>query len=152
MEQYMFDINEIMKCVPHRYPFLLIDRIIDFEAGKTTTTLKNVTVNEAQFQVHFPGKPIFPGVYIVENMAQSACFLMIKSAGSGADPDAVYYLGKIGRMSFFKPVQPGDQLITKIDIVKALGSSALVTAESRVDDILVAKGELSFGVGRQQDA
>jgi 3-hydroxyacyl-[acyl-carrier-protein] dehydratase len=142
----MFDIEEIMRTVPHRYPFLLIDRVLSFDAGTSVTTLKNVTINEAQFQGHFPGKPVFPGVYIAENMAQSACFLLIKSAG-GIQTSTVYYLGKITRLSFVKPVHPGDQLITTVEVIKTLGNSALVSAASRVGDELVAKGEMSFGTG-----
>jgi beta-hydroxyacyl-ACP dehydratase FabZ len=144
----MFDIEEIMKNVPHRYPFLLIDRILAFEADKSVTTLKNITINEAQFQGHFPGKPIFPGVYILENMAQSACFLLIKSAG-GKDDSAVYYLGRINKAAFLHPVTPGDQLITTITLEKKLGGMALVSAESKVGETVVARGELSFGMGKK---
>jgi 3-hydroxyacyl-[acyl-carrier-protein] dehydratase len=143
----MFDIEEIMRNVPHRFPFLLIDRILEFDTGKSVTTLKNVTINEAQFQGHFPNKPIFPGVYIIENMAQSACFLLIKSTG-GKDDSAVYFLGRVAKMAFLKPVTPGDQLITTIEVVKSLGGMALVSAESKVADTVVARGEMSFGVGR----
>lgn len=142
----MFDIEEIMKNVPHRYPFLLIDRVLEFTANESVTTLKNVTINEAQFQGHFPGKPIFPGVYIVENLAQSSCFLLAKSAG-GIDENKVYFLGKISKVSFMKPVVPGDQLITTIKIEKIFGPSAMVSARAKVDGKTVAKGELMFGVG-----
>jgi beta-hydroxyacyl-ACP dehydratase FabZ len=142
----MFTVEEIMKNVPHRYPFLLIDRVMAFAANETVTTLKNVTINEAQFQGHFPGRPIFPGVYIIENMAQSACFLLAKSAG-GVDDSKVYYLGKVSKMSFLKPVVPGDQLVTTITVIKLFGPSALVSAVSKVDDATVAKGEMMFGVG-----
>lgn len=141
----MFDIEEIMKNVPHRYPFLLIDRVIDFSENESVTTLKNITINEAQFQGHFPGKPIFPGVYIIENMAQSSAFLLAKSAG-GIDENKVYFLGKVKNVSFMQPVQPGDQLITTITVIKLFGQSALVSAVSKVDDKTVAKGELMFGV------
>ena len=142
----MFDVEEIMRNVPHRYPFLLIDRVLDFTAGSKVTTLKNVTINEAQFQGHFPGKPVFPGVYIIENMAQSACFLLIKSAG-GVDENKVYFLGRVAKMAFLKPVTPGDQLITTIAVTKSLGGMALVAAESKVGETVVARGEMSFGTG-----
>jgi 3-hydroxyacyl-[acyl-carrier-protein] dehydratase len=144
----MFDIDEIIRNVPHRYPFLLIDRVLDFIPNQKTTTLKNVTINEAQFQGHFPQKPVFPGVYIIENMAQSACFLLIKSCAGGVDPNTVYYLGRVNRVTFKKPVRPGDQLITGITVIKLLGTSALVEAVSRVDGEMVAKGELMFGIGK----
>lgn len=142
----MFDIEEIMKNVPHRYPFLLIDKIIEFSANESVTTLKNITINEAQFQGHFPGKPIFPGVYIIENMAQSSAFLLAKSAG-GVDESKVYFLGRVNKVSFTNPVTPGDQLITTIKVEKIFGSSAMVSAVSKVDDKTVAKGELMFGMG-----
>ena len=142
----MFDIEEIMRYVPHRYPFLLIDRVTDFAAGERVTTLKNVTVNEAQFQGHFPGKPVFPGVYIIENMAQSACFLLIRSSGS-LDAGKVYYLGRVNRMTFRKPVVPGDQLVTTVTVVKRMGESAVVEARAVVDEGVVARGELFFGCG-----
>ncbi len=141
----MFDIEEIMKNVPHRYPFLLIDKVLEFSANESVTTLKNITVNEAQFQGHFPGKPIFPGVYIIENMAQSSAFLLAKSAG-GVDKSKVYFLGRVNKVSFKNPVIPGDQLITTIKVEKLFGSSAMVSAVSKVDDKTVAKGELMFGM------
>ena len=142
----MFDIEEIMKNVPHRYPFLLIDRVLEFFENESVTTLKNITVNEAQFQGHFPKKPIFPGVYIIENMAQSSCFLLVKSGG-GLDENRVYFLGKVNKITFKTPVRPGDQLITTVNIVKIIGTSALISAISKVDNKMVAKGEMMFGIG-----
>ena len=142
----MFDIEEIMKNVPHRYPFLLIDRVLDFKANESVTTLKNITINEAQFQGHFPQKPIFPGVYIIENMAQASCFLLAKSAG-GVDESKVYFLGKVSKVSFMKPVVPGDQLITTVTVEKLFGPSAMVKARAKVGDKTVAKGEMMFGIG-----
>ncbi len=142
----MFAIEEIMNNVPHRYPFLLIDRVTAFEPGATVTTLKNVTINEAQFQGHFPGRPIFPGVYIIENMAQSACFLLAKSAG-GLATDKVYYLGKVSNATFRKPVVPGDQIFTTVTITKNLGGMAMVEAVAKVDGATVAKAEMSFAMG-----
>jgi 3-hydroxyacyl-[acyl-carrier-protein] dehydratase len=143
----MFDILEIMKNVPHRYPFLLIDRVTAFEAGKSVTTLKNVSINEAQFQGHFPGRPIFPGVYIIEHQAQSACFLLAKSGG-GIDENTVYYLGRVGKMAFRRPVVPGDQIRTTIVIEKQMGSNAMVSAKSFVGEELAASGEMMFAASR----
>lgn len=144
----MFDINEIMRNVPHRYPFLLIDRVLEFEESKKVTTLKNVSINEAQFAGHFPQKPVFPGVYIIENMAQSACFLLIKSGAGRIEPETIYYLGRVNRMTFKRPVSPGDQLITEITVLKVIGLSAVVEAVSKVDGEIVAKGEMMFGSGK----
>jgi len=146
----MFDIEEIMRNIPHRYPFLLIDKIIDFKKNKSVTVLKNITINEAQFQGHFPNKPIFPGVYIIENMAQSACFLITKSNNS-SDENKIYYLGKVNKMSFLHPVQPGDQLITSITVEKMIGKNAFVSAHSKVEDKIVAKGELFFAEGNNKE-
>jgi 3-hydroxyacyl-[acyl-carrier-protein] dehydratase len=143
----MFDIDEIMRNVPHRYPFLLIDRILAFTPRESVTSLKNVTINEAQFQGHFPTRPVFPGVYIIENMAQSACFLLAKSAG-GIDPDVVYYLGRVDKIMFKRPVRPGDQLITTIKIEKQIANTALVSAKATVDNELVAKGEMMFSASK----
>jgi 3-hydroxyacyl-[acyl-carrier-protein] dehydratase len=139
----VFDIEEIMRNVPHRYPFLLIDRVIAYEADRSVTVLKNITINEAQFQGHFPGRPVFPGVYIIENMAQASCFLLAKSAG-GVQRDMVYYLGKVAKMSFRRPVIPGDQLMTAITIEKRIGMNAIVSAQAFVDEAKVASGEMMF--------
>ncbi len=142
----MFDVEEIMRNVPHRFPFLLIDRVTEFTPNETVTTLKNVSINEMQFMGHFPGKPIFPGVYIIENMAQSSAFLLAKSAG-GVDESKVYFLGKVAKASFRKPVVPGDQLVTTITIEKLFGPSAFVNAVAQVDGKTVAKSEMMFGIG-----
>lgn len=144
----MFDIEEIQRNVPHRYPFLLIDRVLEFEADKTARTLKNITINEAQFQGHFPNKAVFPGVYIIENMAQSACFLLIKSA-EGPTEGTVYYLGRVSKMSFLSLVVPGDQLVTTVEVIKKIGSNAMVSAQSHVGETLVAKGDMMFGTGTE---
>jgi len=143
----VFDIEEIMRNVPHRFPFLLIDRVLEFEKDTRVTTLKNVTINEAQFQGHFPSRPIFPGVYIIENMAQSGCFLLIKSAGD-MDANAVYYLGRVMKMTFRKPVRPGDQIVTKVTVVKKMGPTAMVSCESFVGGGLVASGDMMFAKGQ----
>jgi 3-hydroxyacyl-[acyl-carrier-protein] dehydratase len=145
----MLGIDEIMKFVPHRYPFLLIDRVLEFQENVSATTLKNISINEAQFQGHFPQKPIFPGVYCIENMAQSACFLLAKSAGR-LEMNALYVLGKVQKVSFHQPVYPGDQLITVVTLDKKFGDAALVSSCSRVDGKTVAKGEMMFSMIREQ--
>jgi 3-hydroxyacyl-[acyl-carrier-protein] dehydratase len=142
----MFDVEEIMRNVPHRYPFLLVDRILEFKENETVTTLKNISINEMQFLGHFPGKPVFPGVYIIENMAQSSAFFLAKSAG-GVDESKVYFLGRVNKASFRKPVVPGDQLITTVTVEKIFGPSVAVNAVARVEDMTVAKAELLFGIG-----
>jgi len=139
----LFDIKTIMQFVPHRFPFLLIDRIMEFEPNTRVVARKNVSINEAQFQGHFPGEPVFPGVLISEHMAQAACFLLSKSAGE-LDTSKVYYLGKVKNMAFRKPVVPGDTIDTEVKIITAVGGMAMVEAVSKVDGVLVAKGELAF--------
>jgi beta-hydroxyacyl-ACP dehydratase FabZ len=143
----MLDIQEIMRFVPHRYPFLLIDRVMDFVPDQSVTVLKNVSINESQFQGHFPGQPILPGVYLIENMAQASCFLLAKSAG-GLKEGMTYVLGKVAKCSFMQPVVPGDQLITTVRVDKIFGDSAMVTAKAVVNGTTVAKGELMFGLRR----
>lgn len=143
----MFNIQEIMKNIPHRFPFLLIDRVTEFVPKESVTVLKNVTINEAQFQGHFPANPVLPGVLIIENMAQAACFLFSKSSG-GIDEKVIYYLGKVNKAAFKKPVIPGDQLITKITVDKIFGDTMAVTGRAYVDENLVAKSELLFGMQR----
>ena len=139
----MYSVEEIMEFVPHRYPFLLIDRVTEFKENETATALKNVSINEAQFQGHFPGKAVLPGVMIIENMAQTSCFLLAKSAG-GLESDKVYYLGKVKNASFMKPVVPGDQLITTVTIEKTIGAMSLVKAIATVDGKKVARAEMAF--------
>ena len=140
--------EDILKNVPHRYPFLFIDKILDFKADNSVTVAKNVSFNEAQFQGHFPERPVFPGVYIIEHIAQAACYLLAKSSG-GIDNNTVYYLGRVGKFSFIHPVYPGDQIITTVKIEKKFGDSASVTAKAVVENKTVAKGELMFGAKRQ---
>jgi 3-hydroxyacyl-[acyl-carrier-protein] dehydratase len=143
----MFDIQEIMKNVPHRYPFLLIDRVVDYVPNESVTVLKNVSINESQFQGHFPGQPILPGVYIIENMAQASCFLLAKSAG-GLKEGTTYVLGKVVKCTFLQPVVPGDQLVTTVNVEKIFGESAAVKARAAVNGKVVAKSEMMFGMRR----
>jgi len=138
-----FDVKTVMDYVPHRFPFLLIDRIVEFDKDERVVARKNVSVNEAVFQGHFPGDPIFPGVLISEHIAQAACFLLSKSAGE-LDKSKVYFLGKIKNMAFKKPVRPGDVIETEVKIITKVGQMAMVEGISRVDGHVVAKGELSF--------
>jgi len=136
----MLDINEVMGFLPHRYPFLMIDRILEFEADKRVVGLKNVTINEPFFQGHFPGEPIMPGVLIVEAMAQAAGILGL-SRLSQTNAAAVYFMG-IDRVRFRKPVRPGDQLIIKADLLRQKGTIFKMQGHVFVDDQLVAEAEL----------
>lgn len=137
----MFDINEIMKNLPHRYPFLLVDKITEFEAEKSITGIKNVTINEPFFQGHFPGHPIMPGVLIVEAMAQVGGLLAFKSDPEKTEGKVVYFMG-IDKAKFRKPVLPGDQVRLVVTVLKQRRSIWSFKGEAFVDDALVAQAEL----------
>lgn len=135
----MIDIKEILTILPHRYPFLLIDRILDFEAGKSARGLKNVTANEPFFPGHFPGHPIMPGVLIIEAMAQVGGVLAFKS--SQVNNKVVYFMG-IDKARFRKPVLPGDSLELQLTVTKCRGTIWAFKGEAFVAGSLVAEAEL----------
>ncbi len=136
------DIHDIMQHLPHRYPFQLLDRILDYEVGKTLTALKNVTNNEPFFQGHFPGRPIMPGVLILEAMAQATGILAFKTAGHVPDGSSLYYFVGIDNARFKQPVIPGDQLIIQVDFVKEKRGIWKFDGEARVDDNVVCSAVL----------
>ena len=136
------DINDILEHLPHRYPFLLVDKVIDFVPGKSLLALKNVTYNEPQFTGHFPQKPIFPGVLVIEALAQATGILAYKSTGTKANNDSLYYLVGIDKARFKRPVKPGEQLILKVEVIKNMCGVWKFKAEATVDDQLVASAEL----------
>ena len=113
------DITEIREYLPHRYPFLLVDRVIDLDLGKTITAIKNVTINEPFFDGHFPGLPIMPGVLIIEAMAQAAGILGFKTLDKKPSDGSIYMFVGADKMRFKKPVVPGDQLTLKAAIVSS---------------------------------
>jgi len=112
------DIYEILQHLPHRYPFLLIDKVTDYEVGKHLTAIKNVSHNEPHFSGHFPGRPIMPGVLILEAMAQATGILAFKTTGSIPNGDSLYYFVGIDKARFKQPVIPGDQLEIRVEFVK----------------------------------
>ena len=134
------DSTEIQSILPHRYPFLLVDRIEELEIGKRVIGIKNVTVNEPFFQGHFPGRPIMPGVLIIEAMAQVGGVLAFKSANQGG-AKLVYFMG-IDKAKFRKPVLPGDRLRFVVDILKARHPYWKMRGEAYVEDSLVCEAEL----------
>ncbi len=133
------DINEILRILPHRYPFLLIDRVVELEEGKYAKGIKNVTINEPFFKGHFPGHPIMPGVLIVEAMAQVGGILAFKSAN--VTNKAVYFMG-IDKARFRRPVLPGDRLVLTLEVQKTRGSVWMFKGLAHVDDKLAAEAEL----------
>jgi 3-hydroxyacyl-[acyl-carrier-protein] dehydratase len=112
------DINEILNLLPHRYPFLLIDRVTEFEEGKSLVGYKNVSFNEPFFQGHFPQKPVMPGVLILEALAQATGLLAFRTVNRGAERDSLYYFVGIDKARFKRPVEPGDQLQLSVELIK----------------------------------
>jgi len=136
----MMDIKEIQKLLPHRYPFLLVDRIIDIEPGIKAVGIKNVTINEGFFQGHFPGHPIMPGVLIIEALAQVAGILAFRSGAS--DGRSVYFMS-IEKAKFRKPVVPGDQLRLEISILQQRGNVWKFSGNAVVEEKVVAEAEFT---------
>ena len=142
----VFDIEKIMELIPHRYPFILVDRVMRFEPGKRIVALKNVSINEPFFQGHFPGKPIMPGVLIVEVMAQAGGILWISSQDEEA-PGSLFFFTGIDKARFRRPVVPGDQIIVDVGMLKIRGKVAKMTGKAFVEDKVVAEGELMALIG-----
>jgi beta-hydroxyacyl-ACP dehydratase FabZ len=133
----MMDVTEIQKILPHRYPFLLVDRILEIEPGKRIVGLKNVTVNEEFFMGHFPGKPVMPGVLIIEAMAQVGGILLLREV-EDRDKKLVYFMG-IDEARFRRPVVPGDQLRFEVDVLKRKATTCKLQGKAFVEGQLVAE-------------
>ena len=140
----MLNVTEIQEILPHRYPFLLVDRITDMEKGKTIIGYKNISIIEPAFQGHFPGHPIYPGVMILEGMAQAGGILAFKSGGYTPEEmkEKVMYFMSIDGAKFRVPVKPGDKLEYRIKIIKQRKALIVLGGEAYVDDVLVAQAEL----------
>lgn len=139
------DINEIMRILPHRYPFLMVDKIIELEPGKKAVGIKNLSINEPQFNGHFPGYPIMPGVLMIEAMAQvGACALLSQEKYRGQ----LGMLAGVDNMRFKRQAIPGDTLVITSEVLKLKGSFGWFKGEVHVDNQLVCRGELLFGMDK----
>ena len=136
------DIHGILNQLPHRYPFLLIDRVLSCVPGKSITALKNVTMNEPYFTGHFPQRPVMPGVLIVEAMAQATGILAFLTVGAKPDDNTLYVFAGIDKARFKRPVEPGDQIIIEATLVKRRSSIWKFQANATVDGKVVASAEL----------
>lgn len=136
------DIARVMQLLPHRYPFLLVDRIHSMDRDESCVGIKNVTINEPFFQGHFPGFPVMPGVLIIEGLAQTAGALCVHSLGEGYKPQLVYFMG-IDRAKFRKPVLPGDQLEFHVKKIRSRGRAWRFRGEAIVSGAVVAEAEIS---------
>ena len=144
------DIIELMKLLPHRYPFLLVDRIVDIDGDSSATGIKNVTVNEPHFQGHFPGQPVMPGVLIVEAMAQTAGAICIKNSGN--EMPALVYFMTIDNAKFRRPVIPGDRVEYHVVKQKQRGNIWKFHCDAKVDGQLVAEADIGAMIVNKEDA
>lgn len=140
-ESKVIESREIMQLMPHRYPFLLVDRVLDFEEGKWLKAIKNISVNEPCFTGHFPEAPIFPGVLILEAMAQATGVLAIKSHGKLKEGE-LYYFASIDNARFKQPVVPGDQMLIEVNFIKEKRGITLFTGKVTVNGNLACEAEL----------
>lgn len=134
--------TEIMRLLPHRYPFLLLDRVLELEPGTRLVAIKNVTISEPFFPGHFPNYPVMPGVLIVEAMAQASAVLGFRSTGTSAQADNVYLFVGIDKARFRQAVQPGDQLRIEVQLKRAVRGIWMFTCSASVDDTEVASAEI----------
>ena len=138
----MMDIHAILKHLPHRYPIILVDRVLELEAGKRITALKNVTINEPVFLGHFPHYPVMPGVLLIEALAQAAAILSFVSMGKKPDADSVYYFAGIDNARFKRPVGPGDQVRLDVEILREMRGVVKFGGKASVDGQIAAEADL----------
>jgi 3-hydroxyacyl-[acyl-carrier-protein] dehydratase len=138
----MMDIHQILKQLPHRFPFLLVDRVLELDKGKRIKALKNVTINEPFFTGHFPHRPVMPGVLMLEAMAQAAALLAFDLQGVTPDDKTVYYFAGIDGARFKRPVEPGDQLILDVTLERLKAGVFKFKGVARVDGNMVCEAEL----------
>jgi 3-hydroxyacyl-[acyl-carrier-protein] dehydratase len=142
MDSPIMDIHEILNHLPHRYPFLLIDRVVAFEPGKSLVGYKNVTINEPFFLGHFPQRPVMPGVLIMEALAQATGLLAFRTEERQAERNSLYYFVGIDKARFKRPVEPGDQLFLEVDLLRTKRGIWLFDTRAKVDGKVVATAEI----------
>jgi 3-hydroxyacyl-[acyl-carrier-protein] dehydratase len=138
----MMDIHKILKQLPHRYPILLVDRVLELEKGVRIKALKNVSINEPHFQGHFPHRPVMPGVLMLEALAQAAALLAFDTLGETPDDQTVYYFAGIDGARFKRPVEPGDQLILEVELDRMKAGIFKFKARAKVGDDIATEAEL----------
>jgi 3-hydroxyacyl-[acyl-carrier-protein] dehydratase len=138
----MMDIHDILKKLPHRYPFLMVDRVTDIEKGKSIQAIKNVTINEPFFTGHFPQRPVMPGVMMLEALAQVGALLVFDSVGASPEDNMVYYFAGIDGARFKRPVEPGDQLVMDVSLIRAKAGIYKFSGVARVDGNVACEAEL----------
>ncbi len=136
------DIHLILKQLPHRYPILLVDRVLEIEKGKSIKALKNVTINEPFFMGHFPHHPVMPGVLILEALAQAAALLAFDTLGAAPDDKTVYYFAGIDGARFKRPVEPGDQLTLEVELDRMKAGIFKFKARAKVGDVVATEADL----------
>ena len=151
-EKKPLDILAIKSLLPHRYPLLLVDRVLDWEANKSITAIKNVTVNEEFFQGHFPHKPVMPGVLMIEALAQTAALLSFLTMGVKPDENSVVYLVGIDNARFKRPVEPGDQLKMDVEILRVSRGLWKYKAVGSVDGTVALEAEIMCTIRSARDA
>ncbi|CDG83421.1 3-hydroxyacyl-ACP dehydratase FabZ [Janthinobacterium agaricidamnosum] len=150
-EKKSLDIQQIKRLLPHRYPMLLVDRVLDYELGKRITAIKNITANEEFFNGHFPHKPVMPGVLMIEALAQTAALLSFLTMGIEPDENSVVYFVGIDSARFKRPVEPGDQLKMDVEILRVSRGIWKYKASGTVDGVVALEAELMCTV-RSTDA
>ena len=145
------DIGEILKYLPHRYPMLLIDRVVEFQHGQSLVAIKNVSYNEPYFQGHFPNRPVMPAVIILEAMAQATGILVLRSMDKVPNEKSIYYFVGIDGARFRRPVEPGDQLRIEVNLLRSSRGIWKLRSDASVDGEIVASGDL-MGAMREIEA
>jgi 3-hydroxyacyl-[acyl-carrier-protein] dehydratase len=137
------DIHRILKQLPHRYPFLLVDRVLELDKGKSIKALKNVTINEPFFEGHFPHRPVMPGVLMIEALAQAAALLAFDALDSSPSDEMIYYFAGIEAARFKRPVEPGDQLILDVELLRMKAGIFKFKGRAQVDGEIAVEAELT---------